>query len=62
MKLKQYIKDERLTYAEFGNMIGTPYPRTVQRYAEGLRIPKPDVMAKITIVTNGKVTPNDFYT
>lgn len=34
---------------------------TVARYETGLRMPEQPMMEKIFSITNGEVTPNDFY-
>ena len=34
---------------------------SVLRYANGERIPRPDVMARIVAETDGEVQPNDFF-
>jgi transcriptional regulator with XRE-family HTH domain len=61
MKLKPYLADAGLSYAAFARMIGVDDARTVQRYAEGLRHPRPAIMMRILTATNGEVTANDFF-
>ncbi|MFV1850146.1 MAG: helix-turn-helix domain-containing protein [Thalassospira sp.] len=61
MKLSQYLNDEHKgTRVEFSSLIGVT-PMALHRYENGDRIPHKDVMAKIHQVTNGKVSPTDFY-
>lgn len=62
MILRQYLSDNNLTYQAFAKLIGVGHPRTVQRYAMGVRIPDRDIMARIATLTGGQVTANDFYT
>jgi len=61
MQLKDYLAEQRLTYSEFARRIGTKHPRTVERYAKGQRMPQRPAMVKIAEVTDGKVTPSDFF-
>ena len=61
MTLADYLKAQKLSYAEFSAIIGAPGKDTVRRYANGKRIPTPEYMAKIVEATNGEVTANDFF-
>lgn len=61
MQLKDYLKQAELNYTEFAKRIGVATARTVQRYADGKRLPEPEIMRKINDATDGKVTPNDFH-
>lgn len=60
MKLKTYIESHGLSPARFAAMIGVSQP-AVHRYVHNGRIPQRAVMLRISEVTGGKVTPNDFY-
>lgn len=60
MKLKDYLKKQKLTCYAFAKKIGVT-PWTVQRYIEGQHIPDRKHMQAIHDVTNGKVGPADFY-
>ena len=65
MKLETYLKTNKLAVASFAKSIG------VLRYAvysyfsrdgkKPKKFPSPETMQKIVVVTNGAVTPNDFY-
>lgn len=61
MTLQDYLVRERFTFTAFASLIGTNYPSTVERYAKGQQIPGRSMMKEIVRVTNGEVTPNDFY-
>jgi DNA-binding transcriptional regulator YdaS (Cro superfamily) len=60
MTLAEYITEASLTYSGFARHIGVS-PETVRRYTTGERIPAHAVMLRIQQATNGRVTPNDFY-
>jgi transcriptional regulator with XRE-family HTH domain len=60
MTLEQYIKNNGLTdraFAELANIT----PRSVWNYRNGHRMPAVPIMQRITQITNGQVTANDFY-
>lgn len=60
MKLKDFLKEEKITQEQFAEVIGVSQA-TVSRWCEGLQIPTPKQMNKILLATKGKVTANDFY-
>jgi len=60
MKLITWRKSRKLSQAALAAKLGVR-AATVTRYELGVRMPKPDVMARIYIVTGGKVRPTDFY-
>lgn len=60
MKLSDFIDAQGLTASQFGVRIGVSRGAAL-RYATGARIPHPEIMARIYVVTGGAVTPNDFY-
>jgi transcriptional regulator with XRE-family HTH domain len=60
MKIADYCKKKGLTLCELAPEVGVS-PSGMSRYARGSRIPSPEVMRRIYIVTCGAVTPNDFY-
>lgn len=41
-------------------MLGYP-PQTIERYVNEKRIPEPEILQAISVITNGFVTANDFY-
>lgn len=62
MTLRDYLVEESLSYGAFAKKIGVKNGRTVQRYVEGVRYPRPHLLATIVRETDGKVQPNDFLT
>lgn len=60
MRLDRYIDTHGFTRQQFADAIGCEQP-TVSRFITGARMPNPDLMRKIADVTNGEVTPNDFF-
>lgn len=60
MKLSDYISTNETNIAEFAKSISVSV-QAIHRYSRGERVPRPAIMAKITEVTAGAVTPNDFY-
>lgn len=61
MTLQDYLSREGLTFTAFATLIGTKYPRTVERYAKGQQIPDRTMMLRIVDKTRSEVMPNDFY-
>lgn len=60
MRLSDYLSDRpEITDADFAERIGVSR-QALWRYKSGDRRPEWDVLAKISEVTNGEVTPNDF--
>ena len=60
MKLNQYLAGSEKRQSEIAKAVGVAQA-TISRYANGLRIPTPEIMARIVAATDGQVTPNDFY-
>jgi hypothetical protein len=60
MRLTTYLSERGETAISFAARIGV-YPTTVYRLLNGVNFPLPATMLRIQTVTNGKVTPNDFY-
>jgi|TARA_X000001388_G_scaffold75074_1_gene69146 hypothetical protein len=60
MKIKEYLKENRISVAKFSALSGIPAP-SMSAYVYGTRIPNPTNMAKIRELTENKVQPNDFY-
>ena len=60
MTLASFLAARNLDAAKFAHQIGVK-PEAVRRYLRGERIPRPYVMARIVKVTEGHVTPSDFY-
>jgi hypothetical protein len=60
MKLDEYMKQHDLTDEGFGERIGKKR-LTIFKYRHGLIVPGKDAMERIVSITEGRVTPNDFY-
>ncbi len=60
MKLARFLIAHQMTPAAFARLIGVTR-NAVHRYVRGERMPAPEVMERIVQVTEGAVTPNDFY-
>jgi hypothetical protein len=59
MQLADYLKANKISDDDFGQMIGVNR-QAVHRYKTFGRFPKREVLAKIVAVTNGAVTANDL--
>lgn len=60
MHLSIYLEREKLSYDDFGALIGVT-GTSVYRYAKGQRRPIAKLIPKIIQATNNAVTANDFY-
>ena len=60
MKLKQYIRQSRMTQTQFAKQTGLSLS-SVSRIISGERQPSLRVMQIIYQVTNGKVKADDFF-
>jgi transcriptional regulator with XRE-family HTH domain len=60
MTLNEYCKTFGLKNLEIAKYTGVCMV-SVSRYRNNKRIPRPDIMAKISALTNNKVTADDFY-
>tara|TARA_Y100001951_G_C11119965_1_gene172228 strand:- start:46 stop:246 length:201 start_codon:yes stop_codon:yes gene_type:complete len=61
MNLERYIVLNGLNYSKFADKLGLVDARSIARYAGSERIPNRQVMSAIYALTEGVVTPNDFY-
>lgn len=59
MKLITFLEERRMSYTDFGKLIGAS-PSGVRRYALGERYPKTEIMRRIVEATDGAVGPQDF--
>ena len=59
MKLSDFLSERGISGPEFGRRINVS-AEAVRRYCES-RVPKPNVMRKIVLETDGMVTANDFF-
>lgn len=60
MTLNQYLIKHQLTSPAFAKNIGASVS-AVRKWRQGLRIPRTEMMKKITRVTRGKVPPASWY-
>lgn len=66
MKLKEYLREHRLTQEQFLDLIkkrsGHKLSQgALSKYVVGQRIPRRDEMMALWQTTDGQVSPNDFY-
>lgn len=59
MILQTYLQRTGKTETDFAREIGVAQS-SVWRYVRGLRMPKPHILRRITLATDGAVTANDF--
>ena len=59
MKLNEYLRDNKIGEAAFAARLGVSQ-QTVNRYLRGERFPRRTILARITELTAGAVTSNDF--
>jgi transcriptional regulator with XRE-family HTH domain len=59
MTLDQYLRDNDMTNAAFGRLIGVA-GETIRRYRNGTRWPDRETMAAIYEATRHEVSANDF--
>lgn len=60
MKLAAYVSKHFASPADFARKVGHPVS-TVIKWLRDERCPRPEAMRKISTVTKGAVTANDFY-
>jgi transcriptional regulator with XRE-family HTH domain len=60
MKLRDYLKSNKISARAFGDLIGV-CELSMHRYVTGKRVPTASVMQKVLENTDGAVTPNDFF-
>lgn len=60
MKLIDFLSAHNLGPTAFASKIGVNHAAVI-RYRDGLRIPRPETMARIVEATDGLVQPNDFF-
>ena len=60
MKLSDYISEKQTTASRFAGEVGVPVS-TITRLLRGERRPGIDLVARITSVTDGAVTAEDFF-
>ena len=60
MKLREYLKKNKIRQAEFAAIIGVSH-RGLKYYISGSYMPSREIMIEIARATDFEVTPNDFY-
>ena len=60
MKLSVYLNERKISHGDMARLIGTS-TEAVRRYANGLRLPRPEIMGRIIAATDGAVEHADFY-
>jgi transcriptional regulator with XRE-family HTH domain len=60
MKLDAYLREHRLTSAQFAKNAGLVGKQVVHNYRHGSRFPTPEALRRIREATNGEVTSEDF--
>ena len=60
MKLSDFFKINKTKVNDFAMQVGV-VRSAVYSYAKGEKVPSRETMQKIYKLTNGQVTPNDFY-
>lgn len=61
MKIDQYIKLKQITYLQAAKDLSTDYT-TVYRWIHKGSMPRPSMLKKIRLWSDGAVTANDFAT
>lgn len=61
MQLSSYLSDHDISIPQFAQKIGAANRTIVWRYVHGIRRPNKKMLQRIYDVTNGEVTPNDFF-
>lgn len=59
--LDSWLTDNGRSHADFAKEVGVYDAAVVWKWRNGKAIPRRDAMRCIFRVTNGAVTPNDFY-
>lgn len=60
MKLQKWLDRNNMSHKNFGQLVGVT-ASAIWYYVNGIKIPRPETMAKIVAYTKGEVTANDFY-
>ena len=60
MKLSSWLQTHNLTYAAFAARVGAS-AHAVQKWALGLRMPRPGAVRAIDAATSGEVSAADWY-
>lgn len=60
MNLRTYLSGQKIPATQFAATIGVSVA-ALHRYIAGDRVPRTDVLERISCVTDGAVQPNDFF-
>ena len=60
VNLAEYLKQSGLSLASFAARAGVS-EAAISRYASGKRMPRPDILRRICDASDGKISPNDFF-
>jgi hypothetical protein len=61
MTLYQWIKLHSMTYGQFAQLCGAKDNSVVHKWCASGALPRKSMMMKIFHLTDGQVTPNDFF-
>lgn len=61
MQLETYIKENRLSFAEFAKTLGGCSGEAVRLWSAGRRMPEPEIAQRIVEVTEGAVSIQDLH-
>jgi hypothetical protein len=63
VRLREWMRANGVRHGPLGERLGLKFPNNVYRYATvpPCRIPRPEIMARLTTITGGQVTADDFY-
>lgn len=59
MRLNDFLTAENTSMGDFAKTVGTT-TATISRVADGIVVPRKDLMHRINVATRGLVTPNDL--
>lgn len=59
MKLNDFLEEGGTSMGQFAQLVGTT-TATISRVADGIVVPRRDLMKRIYEATEGAVTPNDL--
>lgn len=60
MNLRSYLDGQNIIPARFAETIDVT-PTALQRYLDGKRVPRSEILERIAKATGGCVQPNDFF-
>ena len=61
MTLKDWLSAKDMSALEMGKLVGLKEPNSIYRWLRGELRPSQKHMSKIVEITEGEVTPNDFF-